>query len=79
MSNFITNEKEKSLAKRLEKLLSVSEQIRAIVGFCYFDGFIPLYNALRHNNEITFKLLIGLDIKLLDKLVVEVEQNGNIY
>jgi len=75
MSNFITNENEKSLAERLEKILSVSQQIRALVGFCYFDGFLPLYNALRNNNQIIFKLLIGLDIKLLDKLVVEVEQN----
>lgn len=75
MSNFITNEKEKSLSERLISLISVSEQIRALVGFCYFSGFMPLYDALRNNNNLSFKLLIGLNIKVVDNILIEVEHN----
>lgn len=77
MSNFITNEKEKNLSNRLTNLISVSKQIRALVGFCYFDGFIQLYDALRQNENLVFKLLIGLNLKLIGKFFVEVEYNTN--
>ncbi|MCX8034278.1 MAG: hypothetical protein N3A00_03040 [Thermodesulfovibrio sp.] len=42
MSTFITNSGEKSLKKRLQTLISKSEELKFLIGFFYFSGIREL-------------------------------------
>ncbi len=68
MSTFITNSEEKSLKKRLQTLISKSEELKFLVGFFYFSGIRELYETLRLLQQTGalkpehIKVLVGLDI-----------------
>lgn len=74
---FITNSKTRTLKKRLYELISHSTELKFLVGFFYFSGWKELYHALREREDITIKLLVGLQVdRMLGKLV-EVETDSS--
>lgn len=72
---FITNSKTqaKTLKKRLHELINHSAELKFLVGFFYFSGWRELYSALKEKEELTIKLLVGLQIDHLLGKMVEVE------
>ncbi|MCX8031710.1 MAG: phospholipase D-like domain-containing protein, partial [Thermodesulfovibrionales bacterium] len=68
MSKFITNSGEKSLRKRLNTLISKSEELKFLTGFFYFSGIRELYETLNslhksgYLKEEHLKILVGLNV-----------------
>jgi len=61
--NFITNNgKHLSLKGRLNTLISVSEELKFLVGFFYFSGWEELYKNIKVNNQLSLKILVGLNV-----------------
>jgi len=62
-NNFITNNKNtKNLKSRINTLISISTELKFLVGFFYFSGWQEVYEALKSNNESRLKLLVGLQV-----------------
>jgi superfamily II DNA or RNA helicase len=62
-NNFITNNKEqKTLKSRLNTLISVSEELKFLVGYFYFSGWEDICDGLRQNPQQKLKLLVGLQV-----------------
>jgi superfamily II DNA or RNA helicase len=79
MSNFITNEPNKDLKKRLEELISGSYELKILVGYFYFSGWQEIYESLQKNSKIKLKILVGLQVdKYLSNGIIEVEHNDNL-
>jgi superfamily II DNA or RNA helicase/HKD family nuclease len=76
---FITNCKTqaKTLKKRLLELISHSAELKFLVGFFYFSGWRELYSALKEKEDLTIKLLVGLQVDQLMGKLVEVETNDH--
>ncbi len=73
-NNFITNNrKQKTLKGRLNTLISVSEELKFLVGFFYFSGWKELYENLQKDPNLKLKLLVGLEV---DKLLGSVVEHG---
>ena len=70
-NNFITNNKQhKTLKNRLSTLISVSDELKFLVGFFYFSGWKELFSSLKDKPELKLKLLIGLQVdQILNKIV----------
>jgi HKD family nuclease len=49
MPNFITNNENRDLKKRLIELIQKSEELKFLVGFFYFSGIRELYDGLKFN------------------------------
>jgi superfamily II DNA or RNA helicase len=65
--NFITNNTgQKALKSRLNTLISISEELKFLVGFFYFSGWKEVYESLKANENLKLRLLVGLQV---DKLV----------
>ena len=62
MSNFVIINEEKTLADRINELIPHTEEIKILVGFFYFSGLDILYHALKENENIKLKVLVGLDV-----------------
>lgn len=80
-NNFITNNKERhrTVKGRLNTLITVSRELKFLVGFFYFSGWKELYENLREQETVQLKLLIGLQVdKLLHKLVEHGHQETNL-
>ena len=73
MSNFITNQSEKNLAKRLSTLISYSKEFRALVGFFYFSGVNELIESIKDNKELQIKILVGLNVDKINSKIVEMD------
>lgn len=69
--NFITNNKQhKTLKNRLSTLISISDELKFLVGFFYFSGWKELFSSLKEKPELKLKLLIGLQVdQILNKIV----------
>ena len=70
--NFITNnDHQKNLKSRINTLISISEELKFLVGFFYFSGWKEVYESIKTNTTIQLKLLVGLQVDKLihDKLV----------
>lgn len=79
MSNFITNDQSKNLLKRLQQLIKQSEELKFLVGFFYFSGIKELYQSLLDNNDITLKILVGLNVDVVNYQLVEcIDTNKNL-
>ena len=78
-NNFITNNKEhKTLKGRLRTIISVSDELKFLVGFFYFSGWKELYESLQSNENVKLKLLVGLQVgSLLHKVVEHGQQDAN--
>ena len=70
-NNFITNNKtHKSLKGRLNTLIGISDELKFLVGFFYFSGWQELFENLKKNENLTLKLLVGLQVdQILNKIV----------
>lgn len=80
-NNFITNNKDqhKTLKTRINTLISISDELKFLVGFFYFSGWEEVYKALKSNPHIKLKLLIGLQVdKMLSKVVEHAVQDNNM-
>ena len=73
---FITNSKSRSLKKRLDELIQHSQELKFLVGYFYFSGWRELYESLKSQNDLTIKLLVGLDVDKSLNRVFEVEKDG---
>lgn len=62
MPNFITNRETKDLRSRLIELIQNSKELKFLVGFFYFSGINELYDAIKQNDKLTIKILVGLDV-----------------
>ncbi len=62
MKNFITNAQQATLKKRLETLISHSQELKFLVGFFYFSGWQSLIDSLQKNPDSTLKILVGLSV-----------------
>ncbi len=77
-NNFITNsQKTITLKERLEKLISVSNELKILVGFFYFSGWQEIYKSLKKNNNIVLKILVGLQVDRYLSGIVEVENKDD--
>lgn len=62
-SNFITNNKQaKTLKDRLNTLISISDELKFLVGYFYFSGWSDIYLSLQRNPQQKLKLLVGLQV-----------------
>ena len=59
---FITNEKTKTLKKRLTELVEHSEELKFLVGFFYFSGWSQIYDSLKDRGDLEIKVLVGLSV-----------------
>ncbi len=73
---FITNSKSRTLKKRLDELIQHSQELKFLVGYFYFSGWRELYESLKSQNDLTIKLLVGLDVDKSLNRVFEVEKDG---
>ena len=62
MANFITNDDDKDLKKRLVELVENSTEMKFLVGFFYFSGIRELYKGIKANDSAIIKILVGLNI-----------------
>ncbi len=70
--NFITNSsQQQSLKERIQTLISMSDELKFLVGFFYFSGWEALYQSLKSNEDVQVKLLIGLQVSPLFQRMVE--------
>ena len=72
-NNFITNNKQhKTLRGRLNKLISISSELKFLVGFFYFSGWKEVYLQLKAHPEVKVRLLVGLEVeRKLGRSIVE--------
>ncbi len=61
MQNFISNESNRTLKKRLQELISASQELKFLVGFFYFSGIRELYESLKAAPEVRLNVLVGLE------------------
>jgi len=74
--NFITNSQDNAtLKKRLEKLISASQELKFLVGFFYFSGWQEIYKNLQDNNQVSLKILVGLQVDKYLSTIVCLETN----
>lgn len=71
MANFITNDDDKDLKKRLIELVENSSEMKFLVGFFYFSGIRELYMGLHENKGAILKILVGLNIDQSNFRLVE--------
>lgn len=71
MSNFITNQPTKELHKRLNLLISKSDELKFLIGFFYFSGIRELYSGLKNNSKFILKVLVGLNVDSTNLGLVE--------
>lgn len=61
--NFITNGGDvKTLKTRLRQLINHSQELKLLVGFFYFSGWQQLFDSMNQREDITMKLLVGLQV-----------------
>src|SRR5690606_17221365 len=62
-NNFIANKSpQKTLSGRLTNIIKFSTELRWLVGFFYFSGWKEVYENLKKNEEVTIRLLVGLEV-----------------
>lgn len=79
-NNFITNNKShKTLKGRLNTLISISDELKFLVGFFYFSGWQQLIESLKENSNAKLKLLVGLQVDaMLGKMVEHGQQDDEM-
>ena len=79
-NNFITNSAQNTtVKKRLEKLMSASTELKFLVGFFYFSGWQEIYRALKENDKIVLKILVGLQVDSYLSGIIEYGINEENY
>lgn len=76
-NNFITNNKQqKTLKGRLNTLISVSDELKFLVGYFYFSGWSDIYLSLQKNPQQKLKLLVGLQVCNYLGHIIEYAEKG---
>ncbi|ADX68641.1 helicase-related protein [Weeksella virosa] len=76
-NNFITNNKQqKTLKTRLNTLISISDELKFLVGFFYFNGWSEIYLSLQKNPQQKLKLLVGLQVCNYLGNIIEYAEQG---
>ena len=76
-NNFITNNKQqKTLKTRLNTLISISDELKFLVGFFYFNGWSEIYRSLEKNPQQKLKLLVGLQVCNYLGNIIEYAEQG---
>jgi len=71
-NNFITNNKEqKTLKQRLNTLISISDELKFLVGYFYFHGWSDIYEGMRKNPNQRMKILVGMQVCNVAGSIVE--------
>ncbi len=69
---FITNQKGvKTLKDRLVRLIGGSREVNFLVGFFFFSGWREMIEAIRQNQNLRLKILVGLEADYLSSRLVE--------
>lgn len=76
MKNFISNDSNHTLNKRLNGIVGLSSELKFLVGFFYFSGIRELYQAIRSNDAIVLKILVGLQVDRSLGFLVEHGRDG---
>lgn len=77
-NNFITNNKQqKTLKSRLNTLIGISDELKFLVGFFYFNGWSEIYKSLQQNAEQKLKILVGLQVFQHAGNIIEYANNQN--
>lgn len=71
MSNLLTNKNGALVRKRLSELISISGELKILVGFFYFSGIKALYEALTANPDIRLRILVGMETEQVVGRIVE--------
>lgn len=75
-NNFITNNKQqKTLKGRLNTLISISDELKFLVGFFYFNGWSEIYQSLQKNPQQKLKILVGLQVFQHAGSIIEYAEN----
>lgn len=75
---FITNaQKNRTLQKRLQELITSSQELKFLVGFFYFSGFSQIYQSLKETPDAVLKILVGLEVDHYLNGLVEVALSGD--
>lgn len=75
-NNFITNNKQqKTLKGRLNTLISISDELKFLVGFFYFNGWAEIYQSLQKKPEQKLKILVGLQVFQHAGNIIEYAEN----
>lgn len=79
-NNFITNNaNEQTIKDRLNTLISVSDEMKFLVGFFYFSGWREICESIMVNPHQKIKILIGLRVcNILGKAVEYSYDNGEV-
>ena len=77
MKNFITNNSETNLKKRLIELIQKSDELKFLVGFFYFSGIRELYEGLKDNPDVNIKVLVGLNVDKTNFGLLEFAERDN--
>ena len=76
---FITNNKTKTLKKRLTELVEHSEELKFLVGFFYLSGWSQIYNSLKDRDDLEIKVLVGLSVdKKLYNILEYARESDNL-
>lgn len=78
MSNFITNQQTKDLKRRINQLITKSEELKFLIGFFYFSGIRELYEGLKENPKANLKVLVGLDVDKLNFNLIEYSEDDKL-
>lgn len=71
MNTLLTNKRGAVLRKRLSELISLSGELKVLVGFFYFSGIKALYEALVANPKIRLRILVGMETERVMGRLVE--------
>lgn len=61
-STFINNTENKILKERISQLISISKELKFLVGFFYFSGIQELYESIKINPNVITRILVGLNV-----------------
>lgn len=73
---FLAKAKE-DMAQRIRFLITKCAEFRALTGYFYFSGVRALYEAMKANQELKIRILVGMHAELEAGQVVEVAQKPN--
>ena len=60
-NNFITNNKQqKTLKGRLNTLISIRDELKFLVGYFYFSGWLDIYLSLQEKSSTKNKIVSGI-------------------
>lgn len=79
-NNFITNNKQqKTLKGRLNTLISISDELKFLVGYFYFSGWSDIYLSLQKNPQQKIKFQWDYKFVIIQALKRKTPKNNEVY